>query len=119
MKCDKVTKSRRCKGQNMITRYLMLLFVLLGLSSCESTVGPSFEKMSETELATYNASVPMDEQVICQEEIRGFIGGRYQRWPKLCLTVREFNSPLNSALYPYEEAMRQLPPSVRSGTFNQ
>ena len=73
----------------MIKRYLMLLFVLLGLSSCESSVGPSFETMSETELATYNASVPMDEQVICQEEIRGFIGGRYQRWPKLCLTVRE------------------------------
>ena len=101
----------------MIKRYLMLLFVLLGLSSCESAVRQSFEIMSEPELAMYNASVPMDEQVICQEEIRGFIGGRYQRWPKLCLTVREINSPLNSALYPYEEAMRQLPLSVRSGLF--
>jgi len=101
----------------MIKRYLMLLFVLLGLSSCESAVRPSFEKMSKTELATYNASLPTDEQVICQEEIRGFIGGRYQRWPKLCLTVREINSPLNSALFPYEEAMRQLPLSVRSGLF--
>ena len=103
----------------MIKRYLMLLFVLIGLSSCESAVGPSFEQMSETDLAIYNASVPRDEQVICQEEIKGFIGGRYQRWPKLCLTVREINSPLNAALFPYEEAMRQLPPSVRSGTFNQ
>ena len=101
----------------MIKRYLMLSFVLLGLSSCESAVRPSFEKMSKTELATYNASLPTDEQVICQEEIRGFIGGRYQRWPKLCLTVREINSPLNSALFPYEEAMRQLPLSVRSGLF--
>ena len=101
----------------MIKRYLMLLFVLLGLSSCESAVGPSFESMSETELAMYNASLPTDEQIICQEEIRGFIGGRYQRWPKLCLTVREINSPLNSALFPYEEAMRQLPLSVRSGLF--
>ena len=101
----------------MIKRYLILVFVLLGLSSCESAVRPSFEKMSKTELATYNASLPTDEQVICQEEIRGFIGGRYQRWPKLCLTVREINSPLNSALYPYEEAMRQLPLSVRSGLF--
>ena len=101
----------------MIKRYPMLLFVLLGLSSCESAVRPSFEKMSKTELATYNASLPTDEQVICQEEIRGFIGGRYQRWPKLCLTVREINSPLNSALFPYEEAMRQLPLSVRSGLF--
>ena len=101
----------------MIKRYLMLSFALLGLSSCESAVRPSFEKMSKTELATYNASLPTDEQVICQEEIRGFIGGRYQRWPKLCLTVREINSPLNSALFPYEEAMRQLPLSVRSGLF--
>ena len=101
----------------MIKRYLMLVFVLLGLSSCESAVRPSFEKMSKTELATYNASLPTDEQVICQEEIRGFIGGRYQRWPKLCLTVREINSPLNSALFPYEEAMHQLPLSVRSGLF--
>ena len=49
----------------MIKRYLMLLFVLLGLSSCESAVRPSFEKMSKTELATYNASLPTDEQVIC------------------------------------------------------
>ena len=101
----------------MIKRYLMFVFVLLGLSSCESAVRPSFEKMRKTELATYNASLPTDEQVICQEEIRGFIGGGYQRWPKLCLTVREINSPLNSALFPYEEAMRQLPLSVRSGLF--
>ena len=103
----------------MIKRYLMLSFVLLGLSSCESAVGPSFEKMSETELATYNASLPTDEQVICQDAYADWVGGRYRRIPELCLTVREFNSPLNSALYPYEEAMRQLPPSVRSGGFNQ
>jgi hypothetical protein len=94
---------------------LLTTITLLGLSSCESTVGPSFEEMSETELATYNASLPTDEQVICQEEIRGFTGGRYQRWPKLCLTVREINSPLNSAMWPYEEAIRQLPLSARSG----
>ena len=73
----------------MIERCLMLLFVLLGLSSCESTVGPSFETMSETELATYNASLPTDEQVICQEAFADWIGGRYIRIPKLCLTVRE------------------------------
>ena len=49
----------------MIKSYLMLLFVLTGLPSCESAVGPSFEKMSETELAMYNASLPTDEQIIC------------------------------------------------------
>ena len=73
----------------MIKRYLMLLFVLLGLSSCESAVGPSFETMSETELAMYNASLPTDEQVICQEAYADWVGGRYRRIPKLCLTVRE------------------------------
>ena len=67
----------------------MLLFVLLGLSSCESTVGPSFEAMSETELATYNASLSTDEQVICQDAYADWIGGSYRRIPKICATVRQ------------------------------
>ena len=73
----------------MIKRYLILLFVLLGLSSCESAVGPSFEKMSETEIATYNASVPMDEKVICQDAYADWVGGSYRRIPKICATVRQ------------------------------
>ena len=73
----------------MIKRYLMLLFVLLGLSSGESAVGPSFEKMSETELAMYNASLPTDEQVICQDAYADWIGGSYRRIPKICATVRQ------------------------------
>ena len=97
----------------MIKRYLMLLFVLLGLSSCESAVRPSFEIMSEPELAMYNASLSIDEQIICREEIEGWRifsgaisfreeikgsqGGPTRRWnlrhsrmqPKLCLSVRE------------------------------
>ena len=96
----------------MIKRYLMLLFVLLGLSSCESAVRPSFEIMSEPELAMYNASLSIDEQIICREqiegwqifsgavsfreEIKGSQGGPTRRWnlrhsrmqPKLCLSVR-------------------------------
>ena len=71
----------------MIKRYLMLSFVLLGLSSCESTVRPSFEIMSETELAMYNASLPTDEQVICQDAYADWIGGSYRRIPKWCITV--------------------------------
>ena len=96
----------------MIKRYLMLSFVLLGLSSCESAVRPSFEIMSEPELAMYNASLSIDEQIICREEIEGWQifsgavsfreeikgsqGGPTRRWnlrhrmqPKLCLSVRE------------------------------
>ena len=71
----------------MIKRYLLLLFVLLGLSSCESTVRPSFEIMSETELAMYNASLPTDEQVICQDAYADWIGGSYRRIPKWCITM--------------------------------
>jgi len=56
----------------MIKRYLMLLVILLGLSSCESTPRPSFKTMSETELVTYNASLSMDDQIICREEIEGW-----------------------------------------------
>ena len=80
----------------MIKRYLMLLVILLGLSSCESTVRPSFEIMSEPELAMYNASLSIDEQVICREEIEdsqrpwNLRRGRTNRMqPKLCLSVRE------------------------------
>ena len=72
----------------MIKRYLMLLFVLLGLSSCESTAGPSFEEMSETELATYNAPLPVDEKVVCQEAYADWIGGSYRRMP-ICTTIQE------------------------------
>ena len=68
----------------MIKRYLMLLFILTGLSSCESTVRPYFEEMSETELVTYNASVPVDEKVVCQEAYADWIGGSYRRIPKIC-----------------------------------
>jgi len=97
----------------MIKRYLMLSFVLLGLSSCESAVRPSFEIMSEPELAMYNASLSIDEQIICREEIEGwhiFSGalsfreeiedsqeGPTRRWnlrhsrmqPKICRSVQQ------------------------------
>ena len=73
----------------MVKRCLMLLFFLLGLSSCKSTVGPSFEELSEAELAAYNASVPVDEKVVCQEAYADWIGGSYRRIPKICATVRE------------------------------
>jgi hypothetical protein len=45
--------------------------------------------VSENELAMYNASLPTDEQIICQEETRNFIGSRYQVLPNFCLTVQK------------------------------
>ncbi len=84
---------------------LLTTITLLGLSSCESTVGPSFEEMSETELVTYNASVPVDEKVVCQEAYADWIGGSYRRIPKICATVRQI------------KRQRSLAEAVSSGGF--
>ena len=93
----------------MIKRYLMLLFILTGLSSCEATVRPYFEKMSEAELSMYNASLSMDDQIICREEIEGWqilsgaissreeVEGSQESWtffsertrPKVCFSVQQ------------------------------
>ena len=89
----------------MVKRCLMLLFVLLGLFSCESTVEPSFEELSETELATYNASLPIDEKIVCQEASADWIGGSYRRIPKICATVRQI------------KRQRSLAEAVSSGGF--
>lgn len=107
------------KGQHMIKRYLMLLFILTGLSSCETTVRPYFEKMSEVELAIYNASSSsLDEQIICREVIDGWAilsgaisfreeikdserirGGRqqfqwarYRQQPKVCASLSQLRT---------------------------
>ena len=107
------------KGQHMIKRYLMLLFILTGLSSCETTVRPYFEKMSEAELSMYNASSSsLDEQIICREVIDGwqilsgaisfreeiknskrirggrqqFQWARYRQQPKVCASLSQLRT---------------------------
>jgi len=104
----------------MIKRYLMLLFILTGLSSCETTVRPYFEKMSEAELSMYNASLSMDDQIICREEIEGWrifsgaisfreeIEGSQGNWnllrarwertqPKVCFSVQQLKRAQRNA----------------------
>jgi hypothetical protein len=103
----------------MIKRYLMLLFILTGLSSCETTVRPYFEKMSEAELSMYNASSSsLDEQIICREVIDGwqilsgaisfreeiknskrirggrqqFQWARYRQQPKVCASLSQLRT---------------------------
>ena len=71
----------------MIKRYLMLSFVLLGLSSCESTVGPSFEEMIPEDLSIYNEGLEPDEQVVCQPAHSDWIDNKYRHVPKWCKTV--------------------------------
>lgn len=97
-----------------ITKHIFTIFFLAGLSSCVSGPRLPFETMDETELALYNASATLNNQIICEEEIAGmriFSGaisfqeeieiseessassdGRGSEWedqPKLCLSVRE------------------------------
>ena len=101
----------------MIKRYLMLLFILTGLSSCEATVRPYFEKMSEAELSMYNASLSMDDQIICREDIEGWrilsgaissreeIEGSQGSWtffsqrtqPKFCFSVQQLKRAQRNA----------------------
>jgi hypothetical protein len=117
------------KGQHMIKRYLMLLFILTGLSSCETTVRPYFEKMSEVELAIYNASSSsLDEQIICREVIDGwqilsgaisfreeiknskrirggrqqFQWARYRQQPKVCASLSQLRTLKRNADFGFQ-----------------
>ena len=113
----------------MIKRYLMLLFILTGLSSCETTVRPYFEKMSEAELAVYNASSSsLDEQIICREVIDGwqilsgaisfreeiknskrirggrqqFQWARYRQQPKVCASLSQIRRSKRNADFGFQ-----------------
>ena len=112
----------------MIKRYLMLLFILTGLSSCETTVRPYFEKMSEVELAIYNASSSsLDEQIICREVIDGwqilsgaisfreeiknsekirggrqFQWARYRQQPKVCASLSQIRRSKRNADFGFQ-----------------
>ncbi|HIF74235.1 MAG TPA: hypothetical protein EYG31_13650 [Porticoccaceae bacterium] len=107
----------------------MLLFILTGLSSCETTVRPYFEKMSEAELAVYNASSSsLDEQIICREVIDGWAilsgaisfreeiknskrirGGRqqfqwarYRQQPKVCASLSQLRTLKRNADFGFQ-----------------
>ena len=55
-----------------INRYLLILTGMTGLVSCTNEVRPVFEEMDHTELASYNASSSLDEQIICREVVDGW-----------------------------------------------
>ena len=97
-----------------IAKYLFVIFFLAGLSSCVGVPDLPFETMDETELALYNASATLNNQIVCEEEIAGvriFSGAisfqeeieisqvgsaslderdiESEDQPKLCLSIRE------------------------------
>lgn len=73
-------------------RHLSLTLALLSCVGCEST-RPNFKSMSEDELAAYNATVPLHQQVICEEIIPGL--SRVRR--RVCMTLMERYGPNDNA----------------------
>ena len=102
----------------LINRYLLMLTGMTGLVSCINEVRPAFEEMDHTELASYNASSSLDEQIICREVVDGwrifsgavsfreeikdaprvpggrqqFQWARYRQQPKFCRSVSQLKA---------------------------
>ena len=53
---------------------LLLLFAFLTLSSCESADIPKYEEMSEFDLVMHNSLLPENEQIVCQDKRKEWIG---------------------------------------------
>ena len=66
---------------------LLLLFAFITLPSCESADIPKYEEMSEFELVMHNSLLPENEQIVCQEKRREWIGGTFHRIPRRCFTI--------------------------------
>ena len=73
----------------MLNYRLVLLLIVTILVACEATDLPKYEEMSEIELVMHNALLPENEQIVCQEEISDWVGGRFQRIPRRCFTVAQ------------------------------
>ena len=72
----------------------MLLGMLL--ASCVSTEGDvNFERMSEEELATYNATQPIRQMIVCADEDRSLSRVRRRR----CMTVEQAYGSARCAEY--------------------
>ena len=64
---------------------------LLSLAACTSSEG-AFHRMSEEELAAYNATVAGIDQIYCVEEVRA--GSHIRR--RFCASVGEINQALEN-----------------------
>lgn len=73
-------------------RILLAIIAILMLGACTAS-GPNFKRMSDYELATYNAIVSTDEMVYCFEEIR--TGSHIKK--KYCSTLIEMTNALNDS----------------------
>ena len=71
----------------MFNLRLALILALATLSGCETTDRPRFEDMSEYELVMHNSLLPENEQIVCQEKRREWVGGTFHRIPRRCFTI--------------------------------
>ena len=71
----------------MLNYRLVLLLIVTILVACEATDLPKYEEMSEFELVMHNSLLPENEQIVCQEKRREWIGGTFHRIPRRCFTI--------------------------------
>ena len=77
-----------------VFRAALILATGMLLGSCSSLVKPSFNRMSEAELASYNLTVASSEQVTCmQVQIN-----RNQDSEKICGTLEEIQRRIEPVL---------------------
>ena len=89
-------------------KYLLLVVLAITVSACSSNNGPSFNTMSEIELAAYNRELPPERHVYCVEEaetstyIRKRICRSYEDWvahnERAAMTLDVLNSRPNYSL---------------------
>lgn len=75
-------------------QYLICLILLSTLAGCLRPAGPNFARMSDEELAAYNASVSAGDMVYCFEEVR--LGSHMTK--RHCATSNELSGELESGI---------------------
>ena len=83
-----IVVSKKVYFRNEKTMLIIVFFYYsLSLVACESTDIPKYEEMSEFELVMHNSLLPENEQIVCQEKRREWIGGTFHRIPRRCFTI--------------------------------
>lgn len=85
--------------KTMLILRLPLLLAFITLSSCKSTDIPKYEEMSEFDLVMHNSMLPENEQIVCQDKRREWIGGTFHRIPRRCFTIGQLKRIQSDSVY--------------------
>ena len=55
--------------------------------------------MSEFELLMHNSLLPENEQIVCQDKRREWIGGTFHRIPRRCFTIGQLKRIQSDSVY--------------------